>query len=158
MHGRSHWFDGKETSGRGKLQVDQLRCRLFFSGEVVKVNMWRMLLCEATAVIMAKGFDILGLNPVQRMWPSCCLDHKPFSPTINVPLDLTVNRMKPKWLLVKMCFGSVALHSSCKCQNSHPEIEGWPARAASLIVHSYTTWLITFLELPEKINEIQLIV
>ncbi|KAL7853558.1 hypothetical protein AOLI_G00204020 [Acnodon oligacanthus] len=37
------------------------------TGEVVKVNMWRMLLCEATAVIMAKGFDILGLNPVQRM-------------------------------------------------------------------------------------------
>ncbi|KAL6470356.1 hypothetical protein MHYP_G00214750, partial [Metynnis hypsauchen] len=37
------------------------------TGEVVKVNMWRMLLCEATAVIMAKGFDLLGLNPVQRM-------------------------------------------------------------------------------------------
>ncbi|TTG47508.1 Arginine--tRNA ligase, cytoplasmic [Bagarius yarrelli] len=37
------------------------------TGEVVKVNMWRMLLCEATAAVMAKGFDILGLNPVQRM-------------------------------------------------------------------------------------------
>uniref|UniRef100_A0A667Z2E1 Arginine--tRNA ligase, cytoplasmic n=1 Tax=Myripristis murdjan TaxID=586833 RepID=A0A667Z2E1_9TELE len=37
------------------------------TGEVVKVNMWRMLLCEATAAIMAKGFDILGINPVQRM-------------------------------------------------------------------------------------------
>ncbi|KAL7844639.1 hypothetical protein SRHO_G00231780 [Serrasalmus rhombeus] len=37
------------------------------TGEVVKVNMWRMLLCEATAVIMAKGFDLLGLSPVQRM-------------------------------------------------------------------------------------------
>ncbi|KAM3869538.1 arginine--tRNA ligase, cytoplasmic [Diretmus argenteus] len=37
------------------------------TGEVVKVNMWRMLLCEATAVIMAKGFDILGINPVHRM-------------------------------------------------------------------------------------------
>ncbi|XP_072517868.1 arginine--tRNA ligase, cytoplasmic [Salminus brasiliensis] len=37
------------------------------TGEVVKVNMWRMLLCEATAVIMAKGFDILGIKPVQRM-------------------------------------------------------------------------------------------
>uniref|UniRef100_A0A7N8YQX8 Arginine--tRNA ligase, cytoplasmic n=1 Tax=Mastacembelus armatus TaxID=205130 RepID=A0A7N8YQX8_9TELE len=37
------------------------------TGEVVKVNMWRMLLCEATAAIMAKGFDILGLKPVQRM-------------------------------------------------------------------------------------------
>ncbi|XP_017288225.1 arginine--tRNA ligase, cytoplasmic [Kryptolebias marmoratus] len=37
------------------------------TGEVIKVNMWRMLLCEATATIMAKGFDILGINPVQRM-------------------------------------------------------------------------------------------
>lgn len=37
------------------------------TGEVVKVNMWRMLLCEATAAIMAKGFDILGITPVARM-------------------------------------------------------------------------------------------
>ncbi|XP_065143398.1 arginine--tRNA ligase, cytoplasmic [Paramisgurnus dabryanus] len=37
------------------------------TGEVVKVNIWRMLLCEATAAVMAKGFDILGLNPVERM-------------------------------------------------------------------------------------------
>ncbi|KAM9450505.1 arginine--tRNA ligase, cytoplasmic [Clarias gariepinus] len=37
------------------------------TGEVVKVNMWRMLLCEATAAVMAKSFDILGLTPVQRM-------------------------------------------------------------------------------------------
>uniref|UniRef100_A0AAZ3R417 Arginine--tRNA ligase, cytoplasmic n=1 Tax=Oncorhynchus tshawytscha TaxID=74940 RepID=A0AAZ3R417_ONCTS len=37
------------------------------TGEVVKVNMWRMLLCDATAAIMAKGFDILGINPVSRM-------------------------------------------------------------------------------------------
>lgn len=37
------------------------------TGEVVKVNMWRMLLCEGTAVVMAKGFDILGLTPVSRM-------------------------------------------------------------------------------------------
>ncbi|XP_051903966.1 arginine--tRNA ligase, cytoplasmic [Hippocampus zosterae] len=37
------------------------------TGEVVKVNMWRMLLCEATAAIMAKGFNILGIDPVQRM-------------------------------------------------------------------------------------------
>uniref|UniRef100_A0A8C2ZGM7 Arginine--tRNA ligase, cytoplasmic n=1 Tax=Cyclopterus lumpus TaxID=8103 RepID=A0A8C2ZGM7_CYCLU len=37
------------------------------TGEVVKVNMWRMLLCEATAAIMAKCFDILGINPVGRM-------------------------------------------------------------------------------------------
>lgn len=37
------------------------------TGKVVKVNMQRILLCEATATIMAKGFDILGLTPVQRM-------------------------------------------------------------------------------------------
>lgn len=37
------------------------------TGEVVKVNMWRMLLCEATAAIMAKCFDILGITPVSRM-------------------------------------------------------------------------------------------
>ncbi|XP_013859525.1 arginine--tRNA ligase, cytoplasmic [Austrofundulus limnaeus] len=37
------------------------------TGEVIKINMWRMLLCEATATIMAKCFDILGINPVQRM-------------------------------------------------------------------------------------------
>ncbi|CAN9501036.1 unnamed protein product [Ophioblennius macclurei] len=37
------------------------------TGEVVKINMWRMLLCEATAAVMAKGFDILGINPVSRM-------------------------------------------------------------------------------------------
>nr|XP_033783190.1 arginine--tRNA ligase, cytoplasmic isoform X1 [Geotrypetes seraphini]XP_033783191.1 arginine--tRNA ligase, cytoplasmic isoform X1 [Geotrypetes seraphini] len=37
------------------------------TGNIVKVNMWRMLLCDATAAIMAKGFDILGIKPVQRM-------------------------------------------------------------------------------------------
>uniref|UniRef100_A0A8C1LQM3 Arginine--tRNA ligase, cytoplasmic n=1 Tax=Cyprinus carpio TaxID=7962 RepID=A0A8C1LQM3_CYPCA len=37
------------------------------TGEVVKINMCRMLLCEATAAVMAKGFDILGINPVERM-------------------------------------------------------------------------------------------
>uniref|UniRef100_A0A8D0B9I0 Arginine--tRNA ligase, cytoplasmic n=1 Tax=Salvator merianae TaxID=96440 RepID=A0A8D0B9I0_SALMN len=37
------------------------------TGKIVTVNMWRMLLCEATAAIMAKGFDILGIKPVQKM-------------------------------------------------------------------------------------------
>ncbi|XP_034078960.1 arginine--tRNA ligase, cytoplasmic [Gymnodraco acuticeps] len=37
------------------------------TGKVVKVNMSRILLCEATAAIMAKCFDILGINPVARM-------------------------------------------------------------------------------------------
>lgn len=38
-----------------------------FPGKVLKVNMCRMLLCEAVATVMAKGFDILGIKPVQRM-------------------------------------------------------------------------------------------
>ncbi|XP_033373506.1 arginine--tRNA ligase, cytoplasmic isoform X2 [Parus major] len=37
------------------------------TGQIVKVNMWRLLLCEATATVMAKGFDILGIKPVERM-------------------------------------------------------------------------------------------
>ncbi|XP_036983782.2 arginine--tRNA ligase, cytoplasmic isoform X1 [Artibeus jamaicensis] len=37
------------------------------TGKVLKVNMCRMLLCEAVAAVMAKGFDILGIKPVQRM-------------------------------------------------------------------------------------------
>ncbi|XP_072803357.1 arginine--tRNA ligase, cytoplasmic isoform X2 [Vicugna pacos] len=37
------------------------------TGEVLKVNTWRLLLCEAVAAVMAKGFDILGIKPVQRM-------------------------------------------------------------------------------------------
>ncbi|KAF3841170.1 hypothetical protein F7725_007032 [Dissostichus mawsoni] len=37
------------------------------TGKVVKVNMSRILLCEATAAIMAKCFDILGINPVTRI-------------------------------------------------------------------------------------------
>ncbi|XP_048193302.1 arginine--tRNA ligase, cytoplasmic [Perognathus longimembris pacificus] len=37
------------------------------TGAVLKVNMWRLLLCEATAAVMAKGFSILGIEPVQKM-------------------------------------------------------------------------------------------
>lgn len=37
------------------------------TGNVVKINMGRMLLSDATAAVMAKGFDILGIKPVQRM-------------------------------------------------------------------------------------------
>ncbi|XP_073913845.1 arginine--tRNA ligase, cytoplasmic isoform X2 [Castor canadensis] len=37
------------------------------TGKVLKVNMWRLLLCEAVAAVMAKGFDILGIKPVHRM-------------------------------------------------------------------------------------------
>ncbi|CAB3377557.1 Hypothetical predicted protein [Cloeon dipterum] len=37
------------------------------AGEIVKVNMGRLLLCEATASIMAACFHILGLKPVAKM-------------------------------------------------------------------------------------------
>jgi len=37
------------------------------TGEIVKVNMDRMALCEATALIMAQCFALLGLDPVEKM-------------------------------------------------------------------------------------------
>ncbi|OCT87804.1 arginine--tRNA ligase, cytoplasmic [Xenopus laevis] len=37
------------------------------TGQIIKVNMSRLLLCDAAAAVMAKGFDILGLKPVQKM-------------------------------------------------------------------------------------------
>ena len=37
------------------------------SGEVIKVNMSRLLLCEATAMVLDKGFFIVGLEPVSKM-------------------------------------------------------------------------------------------
>lgn len=37
------------------------------TGEIVRVNMSRLLLCEATANVMKQGFSILGLNTVDRM-------------------------------------------------------------------------------------------
>merc|ERR1712241_446054 len=37
------------------------------AGEIVKVNWSRILLCEATAAVLAACFDILGLKPVQKM-------------------------------------------------------------------------------------------
>ncbi|XP_048773290.1 arginine--tRNA ligase, cytoplasmic-like [Ostrea edulis] len=37
------------------------------TGAIVKVNMSRLLLCEATANVIATGFNILGINPVQKM-------------------------------------------------------------------------------------------
>jgi len=37
------------------------------TGEIVKVNTDRIILCEVTAMILAKCFDILGLEPVERM-------------------------------------------------------------------------------------------
>ena len=37
------------------------------SGEILKINMGRIVLCEMTAKILAKCFDILGLTPVEKM-------------------------------------------------------------------------------------------
>ncbi|XP_030836351.1 arginine--tRNA ligase, cytoplasmic-like [Strongylocentrotus purpuratus] len=37
------------------------------TGEIESVDTGRLLLCEATAAIMAKCFDILGLHPVEKM-------------------------------------------------------------------------------------------
>lgn len=38
-----------------------------WTGNVNKVNMSRILLCEATAAVMEQGFKILGLNPVHKI-------------------------------------------------------------------------------------------
>ncbi|XP_062513588.1 arginine--tRNA ligase, cytoplasmic-like isoform X2 [Corticium candelabrum] len=37
------------------------------TGEIVKVDTSRLLLCEATAMVMAKGFDLLGIRCVEKM-------------------------------------------------------------------------------------------
>ncbi len=37
------------------------------TGEVLKVNMSRLLLCEATAMILDKSFHLLGLDPLLKM-------------------------------------------------------------------------------------------
>ena len=37
------------------------------SGEIVKINMGRIILCEVTAKVLAKCFDILGLTLVEKM-------------------------------------------------------------------------------------------
>ena len=37
------------------------------AGEVVKVNMPRVMLCDVTAQVLAKCFHILGITPVEKM-------------------------------------------------------------------------------------------
>ncbi len=37
------------------------------TGEIIKVNMSRLMLCEATAMVLDKAFAILGLEPVSKM-------------------------------------------------------------------------------------------
>jgi len=37
------------------------------TGKILHINMSRLLLCEATAQVLEKGFHILGLEPLSRM-------------------------------------------------------------------------------------------
>ncbi len=37
------------------------------TGEILHINMSRLLLCEATAQVLDKGFYILGLEPLSKM-------------------------------------------------------------------------------------------
>jgi len=37
------------------------------TGEIIKIDMSRMLLCEITALVMSRCFDILGIRTVQKM-------------------------------------------------------------------------------------------
>ncbi|KAL0279634.1 UNVERIFIED_CONTAM: hypothetical protein PYX00_001145 [Menopon gallinae] len=37
------------------------------TGEIIKIHFGRLLLCEITALVMEKGFQILGLNQVSKM-------------------------------------------------------------------------------------------
>jgi arginyl-tRNA synthetase len=48
-----------------KIQEKFISCCV--SGEIKKVNMGRLLLCEAVAMILERSFHILGLKPVERM-------------------------------------------------------------------------------------------
>jgi hypothetical protein len=38
-----------------------------FIGKIVKIHTSRLLLCEATANIIAAGFHILGIDPLEKM-------------------------------------------------------------------------------------------
>ena len=46
---------------------DKCYCIEKKDGVIVKVHMDRLLLCEATAQIMEKCFDLLGIKTVSRM-------------------------------------------------------------------------------------------
>ncbi|CAL1526023.1 unnamed protein product [Lymnaea stagnalis] len=37
------------------------------TGNIIKVNMSRLLLCEATAMVIAASFNILGIQPLDKM-------------------------------------------------------------------------------------------
>jgi len=37
------------------------------AGNVIQINMDRLVLCETTALLLKKGFDILGIQPVSKM-------------------------------------------------------------------------------------------
>lgn len=45
-----------------------LYCYVFFpTGEIISVNIGRLLLCEVTASVMEKCFNILGIRTVSKM-------------------------------------------------------------------------------------------
>jgi arginyl-tRNA synthetase len=37
------------------------------TGEIIKVDASRLLLCEAASMVMTKGFELLGIQPVEKM-------------------------------------------------------------------------------------------
>ena len=37
------------------------------TGDIVKVNMSRILLCEATRLVLFRGLYILGIEPLEKM-------------------------------------------------------------------------------------------
>lgn len=39
-----------------------------FTGKILRIHMHRLLLCEATAGIMNRCFQILGIQPIGKMW------------------------------------------------------------------------------------------
>jgi arginyl-tRNA synthetase len=53
------------------LSVVREYCSIFIKcyvlGEIKKIHMGRLLLCEAVAIILERSFHILGLKPVERM-------------------------------------------------------------------------------------------
>ena len=49
------------------LYIITKRTFALFTGQIVKINMSRLLLCEATSQIMMTGFKILGIRTLSRM-------------------------------------------------------------------------------------------
>lgn len=64
------WILIVESLSRRLYHTHCLNSYFFFiiPGAIVKVNMSRLLLCEATANVIATGFHVLGINPLEKMW------------------------------------------------------------------------------------------